>query len=145
MKIDFSQARDRMYEMLDTMISRRRNGEGFQQDFLESLIMKHSKLVEAGGEDDNKLTDKQLKDNILTLLVAGHDTTTAALTWLIKFLGENPVVLEQLRVTFSSLYKHFKAEYCRLKENICRFFLFRKNTYKFKQTERVERILHGLK
>lgn len=86
--------------MLDSIISRRRNGEGFQQDFLESLIMKHSKL--AAGEEDNedKLTDAQLKDNILTLLVAGHDTTTAALTWLIKFLGENPSVLEQLRVTF---------------------------------------------
>ncbi|RZB61437.1 Receptor-like protein 33 [Glycine soja] len=88
-------ARDRMYEMLDSTISRRRSGQEFQQDFLGSLVMKHSK--EDGEEDENKLTDKQLKDNILTLLVAGHDTTAAALTWLIKFLGENPIVLEQLR------------------------------------------------
>lgn len=85
--------------MLDSVISKRRSGGGFQKDFLESLIMKHSKA--AGDEDDkDKLTDKQLKDNILTLLVAGHDTTTAALTWLIKFLGENPSVLEQLRVMY---------------------------------------------
>ncbi|KAL2577531.1 hypothetical protein AAZV13_16G140600 [Glycine max] len=76
-------ARDRMYEMLDSTISRRRSGQEFQQDFLGSLMKINS--------------DKQLKDNILTLLVAGHDTTTAALTWLIKFLGENPIVLEQLR------------------------------------------------
>ncbi|KAF4384138.1 hypothetical protein F8388_001376 [Cannabis sativa] len=94
-------ARDRMYAMLDSIILKRRNGEGsFQEDFLESLLIKHSKL-EVDEEDDNnnnnKLTDKQLKDNILTLLVAGHDTTTAALTWLIKFLGQNPLVLEQLR------------------------------------------------
>ncbi|KAI4352967.1 hypothetical protein L6164_007168 [Bauhinia variegata] len=89
-------ARDRMYEMLDSIIYKRRSGEEFQQDFLESLIMKHTK---AGNEDsdENKLTDKQLKDNVLTLLVAGHDTTTAALTWLIKFLEENPAVLEKLR------------------------------------------------
>ncbi|KAK9943982.1 hypothetical protein M0R45_009568 [Rubus argutus] len=92
----FYQARDRMYVILDSIISERRNGEGFQHDFLESLIMKHSKV--AGSEDDkDKLTDKQLTDNVLTLLVAGHDTTTAALTWVIKFLGENPAVLEQLR------------------------------------------------
>lgn len=91
------QARDRMYEMLDSVILRRRNGQDFQQDFLESLIMKHSRKSDA-QEDENKLTDKQLKDNVLTLLVAGHDTTTAALTWLIKFLEENPNVLEQLRV-----------------------------------------------
>lgn len=83
--------------MLDSVILRRRNGQDFQQDFLESLIMKHSKKSDA-QEDENKLTDKQLKDNVLTLLVAGHDTTTAALTWLIKFLEENPNVLAQLRV-----------------------------------------------
>lgn len=86
-----------MYAMLDYIISRRRSGERFQKDFLESLIMKHSKGAD-GADDENKLTDTQLKDNILTLLVAGHDTTTAALTWLIQFLGENPAVLEQLRV-----------------------------------------------
>ncbi|XP_040998034.1 abscisic acid 8'-hydroxylase 3-like [Juglans microcarpa x Juglans regia] len=89
-------ARDRMYAMLDSTISKRRNGESIQQDFLESLVMKHSKGA-GGGDAEDKLTDSQLKDNILTLLVAGHDTTTAALTWLIKFLGENPAVLEQLR------------------------------------------------
>lgn len=83
--------------MLDSTISKRRNGESIQQDFLESLVMKHSKGA-GGGDAEEKLTDSQLKDNILTLLVAGHDTTTAALTWLIKFLGENPTVLEQLRV-----------------------------------------------
>lgn len=91
-------ARDRMYAMLDSTIAQRRKGEGFQQDFLESLLKKHSKdTPEGDDDDDNKLTDKQLKDNILTLLVAGHDTTTAALTWLIKFLEENPAALERLR------------------------------------------------
>lgn len=84
--------------MLDSTIAQRRRGEGFQQDFLESLLKKHSKDSSEGDDDDNKLTDKQLKDNILTLLVAGHDTTTAALTWLIKFLEENPAALERLRV-----------------------------------------------
>ncbi|XP_002533019.2 abscisic acid 8'-hydroxylase 3 [Ricinus communis] len=89
-------ARDRMYALLDSIIASRRSGKSVQQDFLESLIIKHSKGGE-GEDDEDKLTDKQLKDNILTLLVAGHDTTTAALTWLIKFLDENPRVLEQLR------------------------------------------------
>ncbi|KAK8572211.1 hypothetical protein V6N12_028270 [Hibiscus sabdariffa] len=89
-------ARDSMFAMLDSIIAKRRNGEVIQQDFLESLIIKHSKGTNT-ADDENKLTDKQMKDNILTLLVAGHDTTTAALTWLIKFLGENPAVLEQLR------------------------------------------------
>ena len=89
-----------MFEMLDSIIEKRRSGEICRQDFLDSLIIKHNKT--GGGSDEEKLTDEQLKDNILTLLIAGHDTTTAALTWLIKFLGENPHVLEQLRVKTSS-------------------------------------------
>ncbi|XP_031114560.1 abscisic acid 8'-hydroxylase 3-like [Ipomoea triloba] len=85
-------ARDRMYAMLDSVIAERRSGESIHQDFLESLIRKKGKEC-----SEDKLSDAQLKDNILTLLVAGHDTTTAGLTWLIKFLGENPAVLECLR------------------------------------------------
>lgn len=73
------QARDRMYAMLDSIIDQRRSGETIKQDFLQSLVKKHGKDAPE-GDDDDKLTDKQLKDNILTLLVAGHDTTTAALT-----------------------------------------------------------------
>ncbi|XP_076900559.1 abscisic acid 8'-hydroxylase 3-like [Bidens hawaiensis] len=84
-------ARDGMFEMLDRIIARRRNGSDLQQDFLGSLISKE------GSEDDEKLNDAQMKDNILTLLIAGHDTTTAALTWLVKFLGENPAALDKLR------------------------------------------------
>ncbi|CAL1412774.1 unnamed protein product [Linum trigynum] len=91
-------ARDSMYEMLDSTIANRRSAESSHQDFLESLIMKHTKSGDGKGDDqENKLTDQQLKDNILTLLVAGHDTTTAALTWTMKFLAENPQVLEKLR------------------------------------------------
>ncbi|XP_073020232.1 abscisic acid 8'-hydroxylase 3-like isoform X1 [Primulina eburnea] len=89
-------ARDRMYAMLDSIIAQRRTGNAFQQDFLGTLLRKHHKDgLEI--EDDNKLTDKQLKDNILTLLVAGHDTTSAGLTWVIKFLEQNPAVLDSLR------------------------------------------------
>lgn len=105
------QARDRMYAMIDSVIARRRNGEVIQQDFLESLIMKHSKGTDT-KDDENKLTDQQMKDNILTLLVAGHDTTTAALTWLIKFLGENPEVLEQLRVMFYLMLFKTNCTFC---------------------------------
>ena len=97
-----------MYAMLDSVIARRRDGGEVRNDFLQTLLRKHAKDGTAADEDDgggggerdaDKLTDAQLKDNILTLLVAGHDTTTAGLTWLIKFLGENPEALQKLRVS----------------------------------------------
>ncbi|KAE8735042.1 transcription factor VIP1-like [Hibiscus syriacus] len=97
-----SKSRDSMYAMLDSVIAKRRNGEVIQLDFLGFLIIKHSKGTNT-VDDENKLTDQQMKDNILTLLVAGHDTTTAALTWLIKILGEIPAVLEELRVLGETL------------------------------------------
>ncbi|KAK1642592.1 hypothetical protein QYE76_060397 [Lolium multiflorum] len=91
--------RNRMYEMLDAVIARRRHGGEVREDFLQTLLMKHARGEgeAATKEEEEKLTDAQLKDNILTLLVAGHDTTTAGLTWLVKFLGENPAVLHKLR------------------------------------------------
>uniref|UniRef100_A0ACD6A2Z6 Uncharacterized protein n=1 Tax=Avena sativa TaxID=4498 RepID=A0ACD6A2Z6_AVESA len=91
--------RNRMYEMLDAVIARRRHGGEVRDDFLQTLLMKHARGEggETGSREEEKLTDAQLKDNILTLLVAGHDTTTAGLTWLVKFLGENPAVLHKLR------------------------------------------------
>ncbi|KAL8092442.1 hypothetical protein AgCh_034645 [Apium graveolens] len=89
-------ARDRMYAIFDSIISKGRSRKSVHQDFLESLIQKHTKN-DWGEDQDDKLMDKQLKDNILTLLVAGHDTTTTALTWLIKFIAKNPDVLERLR------------------------------------------------
>lgn len=100
--------------MLDSIISNRKTGNSLQQDFLESLIQKHSKYDSQGEGNNEKLTDTQLKDNILTLLIAGHDTTTAALTWLIKFLEENPDVLARLRVMVHilALVKFLFYEYC---------------------------------
>lgn len=92
-----------MYAMLDSIILKRRDGEVVCDDFLQTLLRKHAKGATDEEEEkynSSKLTDSQLKDNILTLLVAGHDTTTAALTWLLKFLGENPEILQKLRVKF---------------------------------------------
>ncbi|KAL8099673.1 hypothetical protein AgCh_032076 [Apium graveolens] len=101
-------ARDRMYAMFDSIISKRRSGKSVHQDFLESLIQKHTKN-DWGEDQDDKLMDKQLKDNILTLLVAGHDTTTTALTWLIKFIAENPNVLERLRKEHTEILDNRKT------------------------------------
>ncbi|MGH1348483.1 MAG: cytochrome P450 [Nannocystales bacterium] len=41
-------------------------------------------------EDGNPLSDEQLRDEIATLLLAGHDTTAYALTWTLYLLARNP-------------------------------------------------------
>ncbi|KAI3716115.1 hypothetical protein L6452_23213 [Arctium lappa] len=46
---------------------------------------------------------------MLTLLIAGHDTTIVALTWLIKFLEENPAALDRLREEHTEIQSKRKA------------------------------------
>lgn len=60
------------------------------------------KLVEAcrtGGSSDNSssaVDRRQVRDEIMTLLLAGHDTTAAALTWTSYLLARHPEVQEAL-------------------------------------------------
>jgi cytochrome P450 len=55
-----------------------------------------SKLMQAQGEDGSTMTDKQLRDEIITILVAGHETTSNALTWTYYLLSQNPNVEQQV-------------------------------------------------
>ena len=46
---------------------------------------------------DKPLTAKQVRDEVATFIVAGHETVASALTWAWKLLGENPQEVELLR------------------------------------------------
>lgn len=49
-------------------------------------------LVQAAG-DDGGMTDKELRDQLITLLVAGHDTTATGLSWALERLTRHPQIL----------------------------------------------------
>ncbi|PHT44616.1 Cytochrome 97B3, chloroplastic [Capsicum baccatum] len=76
-------------------------------------------LVDMRGVD---VDDRQLRDDLMTMLIAGHETTAAVLTWAVFLLAQHPdkmkkaqseidAVLGQGRTTFESLKK---LEYLRL-------------------------------
>ena len=46
---------------------------------------------------DRPLSPKQVRDEVATFIVAGHETVASALTWTWKLLGQHPQELEQLR------------------------------------------------
>jgi cytochrome P450 len=56
-----------------------------------------SLLLQARDEDGNPMTDDELRDELMTLLVAGHETTATSLSWAVERLIRNPEVLERLR------------------------------------------------
>jgi cytochrome P450 len=49
-----------------------------------------SMLLRAQDENGSGMTDRQLRDEVLTLLLAGHDTTALALSWAWYLLARNP-------------------------------------------------------
>ncbi|MGC1165440.1 MAG: cytochrome P450 [Solirubrobacterales bacterium] len=56
-----------------------------------------SMLLEARDEDGQPLTDRELRDELMTLLLAGHETTATALSWTLERLVRHPDVVRKLR------------------------------------------------
>ncbi len=50
-------------------------------------------LVQAGDDNGRTLTDRELRDQLMTLLVAGHDTTATGLSWALERLTRHPAIL----------------------------------------------------
>ena len=55
-----------------------------------------SMLVTAEFDDGTRMDDRELRDQLMTLLLAGHETTATALAWTIDLLLHTPPVLERL-------------------------------------------------
>jgi cytochrome P450 len=56
-----------------------------------------SLLLQARHEDGAGMSDSELRDELMTLLVAGHETTATALAWAVERLARHPEKLERLR------------------------------------------------
>ncbi len=56
-----------------------------------------SLLIRARDEDGRGLVPAELRDQLMTLLIAGHETTATALAWSIERLLRNPQVMRRLR------------------------------------------------
>jgi cytochrome P450 family 135 len=55
-----------------------------------------SLMLQARHEDGSPMTDAELRDELVTLLVAGHETTATALAWAVERLVRHPEKLERL-------------------------------------------------
>ena len=55
-----------------------------------------SLLLQAVGEDGERLSDGELRDELMTLLVAGHETTAAALAWTLQELARDEAAQARL-------------------------------------------------
>jgi cytochrome P450 family 135 len=94
---EFARRKAAADELIYDEISRRR--EATDLDQREDVF---SLLVQARDEDGRSLTDQELRDQLVTLLVAGHETTATGLAWAFDLLAHNPRVLERLRASLGA-------------------------------------------
>ncbi|XP_039046806.1 abscisic acid 8'-hydroxylase 1-like [Hibiscus syriacus] len=76
-------ARKEIARIVEKIMSTRRKMKADWNDLLESFM-----------SDEEGLTDEQITDNIIGVIFAARDTTASVLTWIIKYLEENPGVLQ---------------------------------------------------
>ena len=62
-----------------------------------------SMLLHAQDEDGSRMTDKQIRDEVMTLFLAGHETTALALSWTWYLLAEHPEVEAKLVAELESV------------------------------------------
>ena len=81
--------RDQVDELLFELIDERRADHADRDDVL-------SMLLEARHEDGTPMSNQELRDELMTLLVAGHETTATTLAWAFERLTREPAVLARL-------------------------------------------------
>ena len=62
-----------------------------------------SVMLRAKDENGKQLSTEELRDEVMTLLIAGHDTTANALTWTLMLLAQNPEVEAKLSAEVASV------------------------------------------
>jgi cytochrome P450 len=92
----FEARRAELDEMIYEEIAQRR--EATDLDEREDVF---SMLLGARDEAGEPMTDKELRDELVTLLVAGHETTSTGLAWAFELLLRTPRVLDKLLATLA--------------------------------------------
>ena len=101
----FVRDRERVDELLYEEIERRRGGS--DSDTHKDIL---TLLLSARDEDGRPLTDRELRDELITLLLAGHETTATSIGWAFERLLRTPRALERLTAEARSGQSHDYVE-----------------------------------
>jgi len=96
----FNHAKETLDSIIYGIIDERRKSGEDKSDLLSMLL--EAQDEESGG----KMSDEQVRDECLTIFLAGHETTANALTWTFYLLSQNPEkeakLHEELRQVFQN-------------------------------------------
>jgi cytochrome P450 len=86
----FVRRRSEVDELIFALIDRRRReGHAGDRDLLDMFLA-------SVNPDQSAMSDRQVRDNLVSVIVAGHETTTATLAWAFQLLAHNPAAQDRL-------------------------------------------------
>ncbi|MFF4160820.1 cytochrome P450 [Streptomyces sp. NPDC001678] len=86
----FATAARELHEAVDTVVARYRERGGDGDDLFSALLAARDK------QTGRPMTDRQIHDEVVSVLTAGGETTGTALTWAAHFVSHRPEVAERL-------------------------------------------------
>lgn len=96
----FKRARKRLDKVVYRMIEERRRSGVDGGDLLSMLLASRDDEADHSG-----MTDEQLRDEVLTIFLAGYETVANALAWTWLLLGQNPDAEAKLHAEIDSVLK----------------------------------------
>ena len=88
-------AQHELQSVCDQIIAHRRASGDRQEDLLGLLL--------DARDEGNSLTDSEVRDQVLVFLLAGHETTSTALTYTLHLLGQHPDVQHRVRAEVDTI------------------------------------------
>lgn len=89
--VQYEEIKNRLDSVIAAIIHQRRQSARDHGDLLSMLL-----LAQDIEGDETGMTDEQLRDEIVTLCLAGHETTANALTWTWYLLAQHPEIEAQV-------------------------------------------------
>ena len=89
---------DRAVATLDetcARVVRSRRARGIEPDASDLLALL-LRSADADADGQGGLTDREVRDEIVTLVIAGHETVASSLGWTLQLLAEHPAVQDRL-------------------------------------------------
>jgi cytochrome P450 len=93
---EFNAASALLDDLIYGIIEQRRTQTTVHNDLLDMLL-------NASDDSGNLMSDKQIRDEVITIFTAGHETTANLLTWTLYLLARHPDVLAKLRQELDNL------------------------------------------
>jgi cytochrome P450 len=93
--VKFRRARARLNRTVDRLIAQHRAANIDKGDLLSMLLSSRDEEADAEGQHTG-MSDTQVRDEVLTIFLAGYETVANALTWTWYLLSQNPEVEQKL-------------------------------------------------